>query len=294
MKFEIPNEKKEIKIKEINNLKFCYFCNAYNIKNKWKNKSIEDLLEEIRENTILIDKKKGEEYKAANVELLDEIKFVYPFRGSVPVKFTFENGDEYIVELEYLTTICEECKKSEGTYHEAVIQLRGVSEEVLKELVKGLVEKEVFIKERVDKKEGIDLKVTNKKVARSLAQKLAKKYKLDYKLTSKLITYKHDKGKEIYRDFILLRKVPRDFVYYNGKFWRIENNKLVDIEGKERIPLPKDKTLLEEVKVTELEKISEDKDGAYFLDEDYETLYFPAKKVLKLERGQDKAYFFEE
>jgi NMD protein affecting ribosome stability and mRNA decay len=290
MKFEIPNEKKEIKIKGLNSLKFCYLCESFNINNKW-NQDFQKIFDFLKENTILIDKKKGKEFKLREIIPLEDLKLVYSQRFTWPLKLIFENGDEYVVEIEYFVTICEQCKKSEGTYHEAVIQLRGVNKEILTELVQELVKKEVFIKERVDKKEGIDLKVSNKRAARSISQKIAKKYGLELKLTSKLITYKHDKGKEVYRDFILLRTVPKDFVYYKGKFWVIKNNKLVDLENKEKIPLPQDSSLLEKVDVEKLEKISEDREGSYFMDKEYNTYYFKAKEAYKLQRGQENAFY---
>jgi len=289
MRFEIANEKKEIKINGLNSLKFCYLCLSFNIKNKWK-KDIEKLLEYLKENTFLIDKKKGLETKVNEVEFLEEIKFTYSKKDNLPLKLKF--GDkEYIVELEYFVSVCEHCKKSEGTYHEAVIQLRGINEKIMRELVEELIKREIFIKERIDKKEGIDLKVTDKRAARSIAQKLAKKYGLEYKLTSKLITYKHDKGKEVYRDFILLRDVPKDFVYYKGRFWIVKNNKLIEIEGKEIERMPEDKSLLDKVEVEKLEKIGKDKEGFYFMDKEYNTYYFKAKEVYKLKRGQEKKFY---
>jgi len=290
MKFEIPNEKKEIKIKGLNNLKFCYLCFSFNIKNKW-NKAFQNLLNYLKENIVLIDKKRGLEFKLKELVPLEEVKFVYSQRFSWPLKLKFENNEEYKINLDYFVSVCDQCKKSEGTYHEAVIQLRNIDENLLRELVEELVKKEVFIKERIDKKEGIDLKVSDKRIARSIAQKLAKKYNLEFKLTSKLITYKHDKGKEVYRDFILLRKLPENFVYYKGKFWIIDNNKLIEVNTQKKEELPKDKSLLEEVEVEKLEKIGEDKDGSYFMDSEYNTYYFKAKDVYKLQRGQEVTFY---
>jgi len=292
MKFEIPNEKKEIRIKGLNSLKFCYLCHSFNIQNKWK-QDFEKLLDYLKENTFLIDKKKGLEIKVSEIEPLEEIKFVYSQKEKWPLKLKF--GDkEYIIELDYFVSICDHCKKSEGTYHEAVIQLRNLDEKIIRELAEELVKKEVFIKERIDKKEGIDLKITDKRAARSIAQKLAKKYGLEYKLTSKLITYKHDKGKEVYRDFILLRGLPQDFVYYKGSFWIIKNNKLIEVESKKTEKIPEDKSLLDKVEVEKLKKIGKDKEGYYFMDKEYNTYYFKAKEVYKLQRGQEKKFYFEE
>jgi len=281
--------KKILEIKGLKSLRFCYFCFSYNIANIWKEKSLEDLVEEIKDYLKIKNLKTNKEEKVEDIALLNEPEFKNNEKGYL----TFKIKEDYLVKIPYFVEICPHCKKSQGTYHEAVIQFRGVSEEIIKEFSEELIKKEVFTKDAIEKKEGIDVKVTNKRVARNLAKKFAKKYGLEFKLTTKLITYNHEKGKEVYRDFILLRQLPKTkFVYYRGSFWIKKKNSLINLDNNEKIKLPKAKEM-EEVEVEELEKINEDKEGAYFMDKEFNIHYFKAKKVFKLKRGSEEKYYLE-
>jgi NMD protein affecting ribosome stability and mRNA decay len=285
---KLDDKKKEIlEIKGLKSLKFCYFCFSYNIANVWKEKSLNELIEEIKDYLKIKNLKTGEEKKVKNIILLNEPEFKNNEKGYL----NFEVENTYLIKIPYLVEICPHCKKVQGTYHEAVIQFRGVSKEIIKEFSEELIKKEVFTKDAIEKKEGIDVKVTDKRVARNLAKKFAKKYGLEFKLTTKLITYNHEKGKEVYRDFILLRQLPKTkFVYYKGNFWLKKEDSLINLESREKIKLPK-ASEMEEVEVEELEKINEDKEGAYFMDKEFNVHYFKAKKVLKLRRGNEERYY---
>ncbi len=285
----VKNEKQELIIRGIKKIKFCYFCFSYNIANVWKKKEWTELVDEIKDFIKLRNLKTLEEEEIEHISLITQPEFKNGYFGYL----TFEINRSYLLKIPYTVEICPHCKKSQGTYHEAIIQFRNVDNKIIREFAEELMKKEVFTKDAVEKDGGVDVKVTNKKIAKSIAKKFASKYNLEFKLTSKLITYNHEKGKKVFRDYILLRGVPSSkFVYYRGDFWINNGNFLVLINKKEKIKFPSSKEV-EEVEIEELKKISEDKEGGYFMDKDYNIFYFKAKKVLKLKRGNEEKFYFE-
>jgi len=96
---------------------------------------------------------------------------------------------------------CDVCSKIAGGYHEAVLQIRGEKKEMILsklKLEKPFIEAVVKI-ERV--KNGYDIKMLDKKIARKITRKFGKKFKV--KKSQKLITLKKDR--RIYRDYYSIR-----------------------------------------------------------------------------------------
>lgn len=101
-------------------------------------------------------------------------------------------------EIQFKQFKCDKCARKSS--YKALIQLRGGLEPDFDKLK----EWDEWIKEVIRKKEGWDIKFTDKNKAYSYAKKIRKQYKTEFKITSKLVTQTKD-GKKIYRPTFLLR-----------------------------------------------------------------------------------------
>ncbi|RLG70542.1 MAG: hypothetical protein DRO04_01740 [Candidatus Iainarchaeum archaeon] len=90
---------------------------------------------------------------------------------------------------------CDICAKLAGGYHEAILQLRGISEEKFNEL-------KLFVAERLShfsndplarivdikySKHGLDFLIGSQRAARKIAEELSRKFNTKYKLSTKLV-----------------------------------------------------------------------------------------------------------
>ncbi len=99
-------------------------------------------------------------------------------------------------------SLCDECHKASGGYHEAVIQLRGANLSKLRSLAKKLAEgirKTSFVSGCEEKKEGIDFLAGSRAAAMQEVNALGKPFTLSHKLTGMR------DGKRVYRATICIR-----------------------------------------------------------------------------------------
>lgn len=284
---KLTKDKEQLKIKGVNIIKFCSFCFSYNVSNKWKEKELEDLMNELKTFFYIVDKNLITK-KINTIEIIKEPTIKGGYKDYL--ELLIEN--KFLVKIPYIVEMCPNCKKAQGLYHEIVLQFREVDEKIIREFLEEIGEKQIFVKEISGKNEEVDIKLTHKKIVREIAKKFSKKYGLEFKYTRKLITFDHERSKNVYRDFILLRQLSdTSFFYYKGYFWKREGNYLINLENKEKIKIPSFKDL-KEVEVEELEKISESKDLNCFMDKEYNTYFFKANKVIKLKYGQKEKFIF--
>jgi len=130
--------------------------------------------------------------------------------GKLIISITLrETKLEKEVQLIFLKTICRECSLEFSKYYETKIQLRGKKLElILKEIetfLERLRDKErlAFISEMKELKEGIDLYIPSKSIARKIVNFLKKKYKIKTKISRTL--WGLESGKRVYKDTILVR-----------------------------------------------------------------------------------------
>lgn len=120
------------------------------------------------------------------------------------VKVKYENYDDEIsIKLLRKNSLCDTCNRRNSNYYEAIIQIRGDEYTQNEEFVNGLInalEKGSFISNIVELKEGIDLYVGDKMVARSVLSSMRLKPKVTYTL------YTQKDCKRIYRTTFLIRK----------------------------------------------------------------------------------------
>ncbi len=103
-------------------------------------------------------------------------------------------------------------------YYEAVLQLRDISEEVLKFVEKYIKEKQVVIVKVTKVKNGLDYSLADNQQGRALSKKLQDRFGGEMLITSSLHTKKDNK--ELYRTTILFREAPfrrNNKVEYNGE-----------------------------------------------------------------------------
>jgi nonsense-mediated mRNA decay protein 3 len=162
---------------------FCRVCGMERFR-KWNEESVESSII-----SSLKDKKLG----FPKIEILkDEVKIKY------------ENYDDFIsIKLLRKESICDNCMRKNSNYYEAIIQIRGDEYTQNEEFVKGIInalEKATFISNIVELKEGIDLYVGDKMVARSVLSSMRLKPKVTYTL------YGVKDGQRVYRTTFLIRK----------------------------------------------------------------------------------------
>jgi nonsense-mediated mRNA decay protein 3 len=206
---------KRVKVKK------CPHCGSFEL-GKWTNKSmtIDDLA-----NTIIS-------------KMFDVGDLKYELKGNEPnyrVKFSGkDNTDGKDVKGDFSIIIssstCPACTKKLGNYYEAVLQIRGGTEETAKAAtdfsVKSVEEQgssDIFITKVLKIKEGYDLYLSNKQYARATGKQLTDKFGGSYKETSHLVGRKN--GTDLYRITISIRIPgfqPGDIIKLNGRIYEIE------------------------------------------------------------------------
>jgi len=164
----------------------------------------------------------GEKEEFIEIELkkilknLDVKEVNYWLNNFLHLKLLFKVEDfqlekEIEVELKEEKGICRYCSLRLSNYWEAILQIRGRKGEILKE-IEEILKKEkhklAFISRVVELKNGFDIYLGSKKIARKIAKKFEKEAEL--KITRKFYGFKQ--GRRIYKDTILV-----DFKYGKKK-----------------------------------------------------------------------------
>ncbi len=115
------------------------------------------------------------------------------------------SGKCYETRLHKNKIICTACIKKSSGYYEGVIQLRGFTDDDLKnieDIVNEINKKSFYVLKNL--KHGIDIKVGNKSIINSITKKIRKRIPCEQKSSSQIAT--RIDGRNVYRIFILLRK----------------------------------------------------------------------------------------
>ena len=147
---------------------------------------------------------------------LDVKEASYWLNGSLHLKLLFEVEchqlqKEVKIEVKEEKGICRYCSLRLSSYWEAILQIRGRKEGILKEIEEMLKKEKhklAFISRIVELKNGFDIYLGSKKVARRIAKKFEKEAKI--KITRKFYGFRQ--GRRIYKDTILV-----DFKYGKKK-----------------------------------------------------------------------------
>ncbi|MHC1605590.1 MAG: NMD3-related protein [Candidatus Methanofastidiosia archaeon] len=207
---------------------------------------------------VLVEKKAGKKH----VRFIRE--FEKPSHDFLQVKYIIKHCGDYMdAHIEFLgfpnsfseTAVCEErdfkiflrhthcprCIRMSGGYYEAIFQIRKEGRFLTEDEVGSfmdevvlLSEKEMetnkmaFITEIKPRKEGIDFQIGSAKFAKKVARILKGRHGGKISESSKLSGFDRQKGKERYRNTVVLRlsqfEVGR-FVFFREKLWKIVSSK---------------------------------------------------------------------
>ncbi len=108
-------------------------------------------------------------------------------------------------------------------YFEAILQLRDVSEEIVKLAYAEIARAKIHIAKTENFKTGLDVYLADAPFTKNLAKSLQQKFGGKYQVTASLFS-QHD-GKEIYRITVLFRGLSfsrNDIVEYKGEDYKIQ------------------------------------------------------------------------
>ena len=167
----------------------CKRCNKVLMRGKWA------LVTENRIEKYIEGKFRGE---------FDKAEFILAENRA---KFQIERDGQKLevwkdVDFKFLTSICPECNKMAGGYFEAIIQLRGKPERIVKYnklFQKELADAGTFISKILEDKHGMDIYVGSTRAVLSVIKEMG----LTYKISSSLAGQKQ--GKRLYRTSFAIR-----------------------------------------------------------------------------------------
>ncbi len=188
-------EKKELFGLKTVKMRYCDNCGKFYTQK-------EKISPETLENFLLAQMMSKNAIKDTKVKLSqrpDKIHAVITAKGFArPSKKLIEDRKEVLIHPRKMK--CDNCVKILGSYHEAVVQVRGEKKERILAKARKLLKPSEFANIAV-LKEGYDIKVIDKSVAARLAQAMREMFAV--KQSFKLVGEK--KGRKIYRNFYSVR-----------------------------------------------------------------------------------------
>ena len=199
-------------------IEVCSTCGSIKYRGKWLKEDLEDAMKRLVIDNLLISENIS--WKRPEVKFRRKGKTLY----EVVVDIEGEIGGNRVKEEVYTEILvdkvsCPTCSRKAGKYYEAIIQLRGnereLDEREIKEM-EGFLRRRmkefedsgrgVFIADRKKVKKGLDLYISDRKVAHSLIYQLKEEFGGEVKESPKLFGMKD--GVRQYRMTYLLR-LPR-------------------------------------------------------------------------------------
>ncbi|MDP2907985.1 MAG: NMD3-related protein [Nanoarchaeota archaeon] len=95
-------------------------------------------------------------------------------------------------------------------YYQAIIQIRPKDKEILAYVRKQVKKKGSEISKEVFYKYGVDVYVTDQKVARNIGQRLKRAFKGELKITKKIFSRDRQTSRDIYRGTVLFRRIKEE------------------------------------------------------------------------------------
>ncbi len=208
----------------------CPHCHAIKLGSHWEHISMEEAIRKIVEKSIVFE----HEYDSysytikhgnieGNFEVEVEIEIKY---GDLKAKVT------HLIEFHVKYESCPRCNRFFGNYFEAIIQLRDMREGEEKKILDftyGRIEhyarknENLFLTKEVEKKEGWDLYLSDKKEAKKIAKEICHKYGATLKESPQIAGRKD--GRDLYRVTYAVRFPPYrigDIVEIEGNYYVVE------------------------------------------------------------------------
>tara|TARA_B100000029_G_scaffold409017_1_gene410454 strand:- start:95 stop:1213 length:1119 start_codon:yes stop_codon:yes gene_type:complete len=201
-------------------MQICSVCNAIHIKNRWN-----DIREGLEEEVIvgMIERKLEVHVDAGEIKWGFSLKEIDKKTKQIDCKFEGEvRGREIVetkkIEIEIIREICEICRKKSGGYYAGEIQIRSASRvptekeknravEIANSIVakrKEMGDRNDFISKIIEKKEGIDIRISTSKLGQKISRSIAEELGGSLSTSETLVTEDRD-GNRIYRIAYLIR-----------------------------------------------------------------------------------------
>ncbi len=276
----------------------CPHCHAIKFGGHWESVSMEDAI------FVLVDRnlKFLHEYDSytLNVEH-GAMEGEFAVLATIDIKYrglTTQEIHEILFDVKYES--CPRCNRYFGNYFEAILQLRGMRDYEVSELlnfvhsqVAHYAEKnlDLFITKEVEKKEGWDFYLSDKREARKIARDLARTYGAEIKKSPKIVGRKD--GQDIYRVTYSVRLPPYrsgDIVVVDGAYYELESinghfitaQDIVELRKKHIDTRRHDVVLVREKnEIEEMMVIYQDGDNVQLLSKDNRVVETRANRPLK-------------
>ena len=115
-----------------------------------------------------------------------------------------ESKDEYTLPVRIEKSLCNDCKKSNSSYYEAIIQVRPKDDVLLDFIETDIKENSrISVSKFEESKHGYDLYITSKSYLKNILPKVKSKFNIESKISKTLFGKKE--GKDVYRITLLIR-----------------------------------------------------------------------------------------
>jgi len=205
----------------------CPHCHAIKFGGKWERVPINEAIKRI------VDKNLKFLYEHDSYSLAcnyDSTEGEFEVEVDVNVKYRDLNVTEHhVVRFELRYESCPRCNRYYGNYFEAILQLRGLRKEEQFEVLEyahnrvayhSRKNEDLFLTKEVEKKEGWDLYLSDKKEAKKIARELCHKYGASLKESPQIAGRKD--GQDIYRITYAVR-LPEyrigDIIEVDGRYY---------------------------------------------------------------------------
>ncbi len=225
---------KKVKFTSVPNhidMTICPHCHAVKFGGHWENIPLEDALFKLLDKSIEF----LHEYDSYELQVSHgEIDGEFPVEMRIAVKLKDINAEEIhytTVDIHYES--CPRCNRFFGNYFEAIIQLRGMRENEVREILNFVYERiehhakkneNLFLTKEVEKREGWDLYLSDKREAKKIAREVCQKYGASLKESPQIAGRKD--GKDIYRVTYAVRLPDYrigDIVEVEGSYLLVED-----------------------------------------------------------------------
>jgi len=205
---------KVVEIPSVIEILACSKCGKYRL-DKWRRVSLHDAISHHLSRTAGFH----EDFRIESVEFRpvgDEVgRYMIEVSGRIR-DHSFSHSDYFEVRVRKIA--CKKCSMQAGGYYEAIIQIRADKREISEnelESILGLIYRETeredtnpkaFISKLVEKKEGVDVYLGDKKLAHKIARQLTKSFGAELKESSSIAG--REDGRDLYR-FTYLVRLPQ-------------------------------------------------------------------------------------
>ncbi len=209
----------------------CPHCRSIKFGGRWEKVPIDEAIKRIVEKNIKFEYEHDSYTITCNY---DSTEGEFEVEVNVSIKYRdLEVSEHHLVKFELKYESCPRCNRFYGNYFEAILQLRGLRPEeqweVLEYTHKRIAyhsrkNEELFLTKEVEKKEGWDLYLSDKKEAKKIARELCHKYGASLKESPQIAGRKD--GKDIYRVTYAVR-LPEyrigDIIEVEGRYYVVSD-----------------------------------------------------------------------